>query len=66
MLKVITCVLLALVKVIAVLAEIGLIGLVMNDHEHKNVCDMVYHGIFLIIICIIRRRSYYIKRIQNL
>ena len=53
MLKVIICVLLALVKVIAVLAEIGLIGLVMNDHEHKNVCDMVYHGIFLIIICII-------------
>ena len=53
MLKVIICVLLALVKVIAVLAEMGLIGLFMNDHERNNVCDMVYHGIFLIIICII-------------
>ena len=53
MLKVITCVLLALVKVIVILVEFGLIELVMNDHEHKNVCDMVYHGIFLIILCII-------------
>ena len=53
MLKIIFSVILICLKIIAVFFGICLFGLIVDDHKNKNLCDMTYHGIFLILIFIL-------------